>query len=344
MLAAAWFWSASGVRAQAECKVDADCGKGFTCQTFNDTACPDIACAPGEACPKPTCTTTEVKRCQLGPCATDTDCGADMVCYETTSQKCPTAPACSKDVCPAVDAGACTQTSVKTCTLRYTLPCSVDTDCGAHFSCVAGQECVCSGSSGSAGGSVTPLLPALLDGGKPQLVDAAVAPVDAAVSCDCKPTDTKHCKVDKITCTTANDCPTGWTCVPEATTSSAGCAVPQGVDASACRIEPQDAAVGPSACVPPYARAPGATKSATEASLGTGGSAPTNQTANAGHDAADGGAAGTGASSGGSKHSGGLCSVSRVGQSTGSHSTSALWLLLAFFMVTARRRGCPRKA
>jgi hypothetical protein len=239
------------------------------------------------------------------------------------------------------------------CTPRYLVPCKLDADCGAHFTCVASQECNCTASAGSSsgsGGSATPGAgagsspvppPAALDAGPGKPLDAgATTTTDGGPSCECKPSDTKRCELEKIACTGSPQCPTGWSCVRGVATTDVACVGPAGADASACGQQPTTTTQNPGVCAPPYAPLPGADKA---------GAAPTNDTATgqpatAGHAVADAGA-GTSAEAGTGKpkSSGGICSVTRVGPRAASHVRSVLWLLALGGLVLARQRRSPRR-
>ncbi len=118
------------------CASDTDCSKGFSCQTVGASACPAIACAPGEECDIPICDPQIIKECEPGPCNTDADCATGMVCFTDSAESCPppveVAPSCPKDAPCAeavnvdVDAGACTTMTSKSCVPKYDLPCHVD--------------------------------------------------------------------------------------------------------------------------------------------------------------------------------------------------------------------------
>src|SRR5262249_48738750 len=73
---------------EAPRSVDSDCLKGFKCQTDTFTACPDIACAPDQACDIK-CDPQTVSSCVPGPCAQDSDCADGMVCH-AEQVNCPT--------------------------------------------------------------------------------------------------------------------------------------------------------------------------------------------------------------------------------------------------------------
>jgi hypothetical protein len=253
-------------RAEGTCG-DQTCPKNWECKQA--TATDGVACAPGEACPEPETTTFEY--CAPLSCTSDADCAADMVCYSETNSVCADPPPCAKGAdCAAPADGSCTPVTRSACVPRYVPPCETADDCGAGFTCEP-EACGCSsGSSGSAGGGTPsagggsdgnagsdPVPPA--DGGAaepapadgkaappaPAAADGGAAPSDdvAAPDCGCPATPTKVCRLTVTACSTASDCPAGFTCE----------ANPQGVCSSSSDGKTDCAPVEPARiCAPPY--------------------------------------------------------------------------------------------
>ncbi len=238
------------------CASDTDCSKGFSCQTVGASACPAIACAPGEECDIPICDPQIIKECEPGPCNTDADCATGMVCFTDSAVSCPptveVAPSCPKDAPCAepvnvdIDAGACTTMTSKSCVPKYDLPCHVDSDCGDGFTCVpdTATECSGGGSAGSAGtASAPPLVPST----------GATPPVSQPPTCTTTTLSTSSCQAKSLPCATSSDCPSMWSC-SAGNVSTAVCAGPAlAADAGggAALCDP-----GPPAqmtCAPPYA-------------------------------------------------------------------------------------------
>jgi len=321
-------------RADTSCAHDSDCVKGFICQTSSTEACSNIACAPGEECDLPACTPSTVSECVPGPCTTDNDCADGMVCFaESDGEACstPAQPPCPKGAeCPvaAVDAGSsCTSTTVKECVPRYVPPCNADADCGAGFTCVADQECGCSGSAGS--GAVSPP-------GTPVVGPDDSAPaVDAGVStpnCSCTTLSTSHCQANVIPCSVSGDCPSQWSCAPSPSAVSGGCAVGVSVDGSTTTTDCSNMVVTTptqNVCEPPYSDLDlggGATElsgAGSTSATDTSGTAPTASPA-------------SGSASGGSSQGG--CAVASGRSEAGAGGWLALFGLAAF----ARRRRSAR--
>ncbi|HEX7481591.1 MAG TPA: hypothetical protein VF331_27550 [Polyangiales bacterium] len=289
-----------------------------------------------------------------GPCKTDADCATDMVCYTQKSEQCSGGgqTACSKEPCPSPEPPTCQTITTQECTPRYLLPCTVAADCGDHFTCVETQECGCSGSSGSgsgssgsadpggAGASGTPKpLPAALDAGAPTTLDSG--PADGGGGCSCKPSGVKRCEAEKIDCTSATNCPDKWTCVQEVRGAVACTAPADGGDPSTCVQVDAGSVTQSGTCMPPYARIPdsSSSKGGVSQDLGTGaaGSTSAAPTANSGH-ASDAGVASGNAATGQSKSSGGICSVSSVGQRSGTSSALVLLALVGLGIAARRRR------
>lgn len=275
------------------CTADSDCTKGFSCQVVGASACAGYACprpaagVDAEACPPPPpCDPTVIKGCMPGPCTTDSDCATGMVCYADSYTNCP-APepvaSCPKNAdcaAPAIDAGACTTTTVKSCVPRYDLPCTVASDCGDGFTCVPDSVTECSG-GGSAGSGVSTGAPETSSG--PAIpVDASpvtVGAVDASSpppSCTTTVESTSSCQANTIACTTTANCPSTWTCVAQPEPATEICAGPASFDGAVPPCGSPDPAPAQSLCEPPYtnlgSNSGGATRSST-------GSAPVAATA-----------------------------------------------------------------
>lgn len=232
----------ASVAAHAETCGDQVCPQNWECKSEMVTS--DIACAPNTNCTPPE--PQPYFYCSPLPCASDADCASDMVCYSETRTNCAELPTCPKDAdCVAPADGGCTEETMSACVPRYVPPCDTDSDCGVGFTCEAQEECTCGGSagtgsagpgtpsssgsagSGSSGAAPAPAPPA--DGGAadpipdPAPDGGAEPPPDAKVpsdggtdvappTCTCTPTDVKTCKLTVVACSTASDCPAGFTC------------------------------------------------------------------------------------------------------------------------------------
>lgn len=265
------FGVARTAAADTSCSVDSDCTKGFTCQAEGATACPAYACAEpagapdAAACPPPpACDPQVIKGCLPGPCSTDSDCATGMVCYADSYTNCAApepAPSCPKNAdcaAPALDAGACTSTTVKSCVPTYDLPCKVDSDCGDGFTCVPDTITSCS-SSGSAGPGVSTSGAPSTGSGPAILVDAGpvgvVGTVDGSFpppSCTTTTGSTSSCQAKTITCATNTDCPSTWTCVAQLQPVSNICAGPASFDGGVAPCGSPDPAPAQMLCEPPY--------------------------------------------------------------------------------------------
>lgn len=327
------------------CAADSDCTKGFTCQVVGATACAGTACAvppagaDAEACPPPpVCDPTVIKGCMPGPCTTDSDCATGMVCYADSYTTCPApAPSCPKNAdcaVPAVDAGACTTTTVKSCVPRYDVPCTVSSDCGDGFTCVPDTITSCSG-GGSAGSGVAGGAPTT-GSGPAILVDAGTIAVDASSdpppSCTTTTGSTSSCQANTIPCATSSDCPSTWTCVSQPQPVSNICAGPASFDGAVPTCGTLDPAPAQTLCEPPY-EGLGVSPGGASLSAG-GGDAPVPALAQNG--AADGGTSGSSSAPTGAT---GGCQVVAPGAAPGAAS---LFTLLGLAALALRRRSQSR--
>jgi MYXO-CTERM domain-containing protein len=338
---------AGAANAGQSCAADAQCPNGFSCQVVGGTACAGYACPPGVPCPpQPPCEPMDIKECRPGPCTTDADCATGMVCFSETQRDCPPtaggAPSCPPGVtCPAQPPepapAPCTTTTVHQCVPRYALPCTLDINCGDGFTCVPDQcGCAVSGGTGggfggSAGAGTDPSVPA----------PEPTPPPD----CSCPAPTTSHCEPRQIVCTTANNCPSQWSCVATRTGGGtcAGEAPTPGnpnPPPPVCTPDP----VPPNYCMPPYYDL-GFGSSADQGS-GTFGSAGSGAGATSGEGAPQAPGTGTGGTTGtdhkasaagsSSSNDSGGCQMSA--SHTGS-SASALLALLGFVGLARRRRA-----
>ena len=232
----------------AGCGTGPACGVGFECTVVGESGCAGSAapCAPGSSCPEPApCTTTQQLGCTPAHCTVDAECAPGMVCHAWT-ESCPvTDCACAPDT-PNCGCGvaACDPQSVSMCTPRYLLPCKAASDCGDGFTCEEQMSgCASAGTNGSA---PTP-------GG----ADAAPAPAGGAAGlpapfpppdCSPQPTGVFQCVAKELMCSTAAQCPAGWTCESDAVPTTSACA-----PGSNCASEPALPRPTPSrSCRPPY--------------------------------------------------------------------------------------------
>jgi len=229
------------------CGTGPACGVGFECTVVGASgSCASTPpCAAGESCPAPEpCTTTEVMGCTPAHCTADAECAPGMVCH-TWTEACPvTDCACAPDV-PNCGCGtaACDPKSVSMCTPLYLLPCQADADCGEGFTCQEQMSgCATSGTNGS--------------GPTPSGAGAAPAPAGGAANepaplpipvpdCSPQPTGQFQCVAKQIDCTSAAQCPAGWSCDQSVTATSPAC--PPGAECAADPIQPP-----PAVCRPPY--------------------------------------------------------------------------------------------
>jgi MYXO-CTERM domain-containing protein len=227
------------------CSQSSDCPKGFSCQVSNiEVPCEAIACDPGETCAQPICSPQTVSQCVPLPCTSDGDCASGMVCFTQTSQDCSeeTTPACPPGgKCAPPDptpSPTCTTTTTRSCVPKYMLPCKVASDCGDGFTCDPDEVGTCSG-----GGSVPSE-----DGGPVPLPEPTV--------CNTMTLSTSHCSAKTVSCSSASDCPSDWTCEAQATNAATvECAGPVSVDVGSTAPDcPSNPPPPPQkVCTPPYA-------------------------------------------------------------------------------------------
>jgi MYXO-CTERM domain-containing protein len=245
-------------RADTQCASDSDCTKGFTCQTSGITGCAEPACAPvavdggpSEACDAATtCTPQTIQTCQPAPCTADSDCAAGMVCHAETYATCEVSvsPPCAKgDECAASLPPTCTTTTVdKVCIPKYDLPCTVDADCGDHFTCTPNVSTECWGSASGGGASSS-----AADAGASPVVEPSADASPPSSGCTTTKLGTSSCVAQTIACTTAADCPSTWSCQSAPTPAIYNCpAQIVGSDAGGCDVDAQVQA-SQSTCVPP---------------------------------------------------------------------------------------------
>lgn len=254
-----------------DCATDADCTKGMVCEVTGGSAC---AC-PSEGPCEP-CDTVEYRECVPGPCETDADCGAPLICV-SWEEDCgdvavavpPCAPDSSCDELPAPAPEKCEPVKRSACAPKWAAPCEAAADCGAGFNCVAVDNCTCSGSGGGGPDSPPPTIPgrptdpapqpdgagSASDKPAPPAEDGSGAPMPPEEDdnrpdseCSCEPSGEKMCEPQEVSCETADECPTGWSCEKFTAPSTPCMSTPEG--GSSC----DDAApVAPSegTCYPP---------------------------------------------------------------------------------------------
>lgn len=234
--------SSAIVAPQPGCGTGPACGMGFECTVVGASGgCPSAApCAPGESCPEPEpCVTTEEYGCTPAHCSADSDCASGMVCHAYTQDCPPTDCACAPDV-PNCGCGAtaCDPKTVSMCTPRYLLPCEEAADCGEGFSC---EELVsgCSSGASDPGSGGADAAPAPSGG-------SAGVPAEPAPTCYPEPTGAFQCVVKLLMCSSAAQCPAGWTCETDLVTTSPACAPGQNCEEKVAP-PPQSAT-----CRPPY--------------------------------------------------------------------------------------------
>jgi hypothetical protein len=252
---------------EGDCATDADCSTGMVCEVTGGSAC---AC-PSEGPCEP-CDTVFYRECVPGPCETDADCGADLICvaWEEDCGDVPIAvPPCPPDSSceelPAPPREECQPVKRSACAPKWAAPCEAATDCGVGFNCVAVENCTCSGGGGIDTPAPTepgqPSDPAPAPDGEGSGSEKPAVPADDGAGapappeddrpdseCTCEPSGEKMCEPQEVSCETADECPSGWSC-EKFTVDSAPCAwTPEG--GSSC----EDAApIEPSAgtCYPP---------------------------------------------------------------------------------------------
>lgn len=150
--------------------------------------------------------------------------------------------ACAPDV-PDCGCGvsACDPQTVSMCTPRYLLPCKVAADCGEGFTCEEQiKGCASSGSSGAS--DPTPSA----DAAPAPAGGSAGLPANPTPACEPQPTGVFQCVIKSITCTSAAQCPAGWTCEADVAPTGTACAPGQACDEKAA---PQPIVA---TCRPPY--------------------------------------------------------------------------------------------
>lgn len=204
-LLGAAFGLAEPARAQQAASCDLDCPLGTTCE-LAPVGCPAIACAD-DSPDCPVCdTSATTPYCAPAACNADSDCGASMKCAEHTAFDC--GGEAVPDIAPADGEGqaapdtrpetpACEGSTVRQCTPRWQLPCSVDNDCGDGFRCEETEACSVPGYDPSSG--------------EPQSREVT-----------CTRTGTFACVVVETACSTNADCAADFDCVdnPNGTCSS----------------------------------------------------------------------------------------------------------------------------
>ena len=324
---------ASAVMAQptdpqsGSCVTNADCGKGYECTVVGASSCaPAPACAPGEACPTiEPCTTTEIHECTPAHCEADADCADGMLCHAWASPS--ETPGCACAPNTACDCAAADPiiTAVKLCTPPYLLPCQVDSDCGAGFSCQEQQSCACAGSgSAPAGSSSSGAAPIPPDG-------AAGAPAAdvAPPTCTCEPSGQLECVLKPVACHLDLDCPAGWQCAfSNDVATSPAC--PPGATCAGEKAAPAEPTSG--TCQPPYYGAVSGGDLQTPREAQNGGTPPTG--------AGPGTTGGTPVSQPNEGTSDGAheSSACQVGHTPASRSTFALLAVLGALVGLTRRR------
>lgn len=185
------FLSFSGTARATTCTANADCGHGYTCEITSVGGCPP--CPPNADC---ICAPAMIKTCELATCRADADCAAGDVCqtptYGAVACASPAMPACPANVdcgAPAPVATPCTVTTpASVCTHKYNLPCTIASDCGTSFNCVADMSQTCSAASEGVavtGGMTTGVVSAV-DGGAGFAIGVG-APLNLALPEDAGP-------------------------------------------------------------------------------------------------------------------------------------------------------------
>jgi hypothetical protein len=206
------------------CTSDRDCPQGHACTASKTIAPTEPACPRGATCPKPDASAPMViMACEPKACSADADCGAGMVCFAQTSRACsggaavaPCAPDQPCDAGPPVRMEPeCTTTTTKICAWKWQLPCNMDSDCGAGFTCKPTETGSCSGSGGT--GTPTPGPGGGSSGAPaPPRGDLVAPPADGGAApppmCTTMTSYPGWCQPTVTTCTADSDCPGGWKC------------------------------------------------------------------------------------------------------------------------------------
>jgi hypothetical protein len=228
------------------CGTGPSCAYGFECTVVGGTGCASAACAPGQTCPEPEpCVATQEMGCTPAHCTSNAECSAGMLCHAWEQPCAVTDCACAPDV-PDCGCGTttCEPTTVSMCTPRYLLPCSADAECGDGFTCQ--EQMTGCATPGSAGGSDpapagAPLPPDNAGGAASDPIEPAPAP-----DCSPEPSGIFQCVVKEIACTSAVECPAGWSCEQESYPTAGPCA-----PNTDCTADPIPMPVS-SVCRPPY--------------------------------------------------------------------------------------------
>ncbi len=317
------------------CGAGPACAVGFECTVVAASGCASTPpCAAGASCPAPEpCVDTQEMGCTPAHCTVDAECAPGMVCHAWTEPCAVTDCACAPDVpnCNCGGPTTCQGNTISMCTPRYLLPCQAASDCGDGFTC---EELMTGGcaASGSAGGA-TP---------NPGNNGAAPSPPDGtAGTASVPPTDpcgpqvpsgVSQCVAKQVDCTSAAQCPAGWSCITENVPVSAPAPACIGDN---CASDPVPTPMPvTSVCVPPYYgvdSSGGLAVPATPTTQGTGtkggtGSAGSSPTGNNGTPEASGDA---------SSHESSACQIGHAPASTG--ALSLLAMLGALVGLTRRR-------
>ncbi len=218
------------------CSADSDCPAYFTCEIVGTTACAATpACPPGQSCPATPCRPADIRACRSPACASDGDCPTNMVCYAQTTQQCE-----AQSASPFVDADAdggesrCTSRSVRSCVPRYVPPCTKAADCGDGFSCEETVALSCGGATSDAGAGS-------LDAG-------------AGAQCSSMRTGQFRCQLEELACSSATDCPQGFSCDSNPALPECGSAASDSGDDGGAPADAGSACSGmpERVCLPPY--------------------------------------------------------------------------------------------
>jgi MYXO-CTERM domain-containing protein len=272
--AATMILGTSGAVQAQTCASDKDCPQGYACHSEN-VAVPQPTCKPGTDCMLPDAseTTTVVSFCQPKGCSTDADCGTGMVCNSQTSTACSggsavAPPGCAANqACP--DAGPppkapdemCTTTTVKACAFKWQLPCNMDSDCGAGFTCKPTVSGSCSGTGSAPGGMTSGGSTGSAGTARPGFAppgDAGMAtpppPPPPPPTCTTTSSFPGYCQPLATTCTMDSDCPANWKCSQAYDTPVSTTPAPAGGAAAIPQPATMDAgAPPPKSCVSAFA-------------------------------------------------------------------------------------------